>query len=709
MPLDPANDRRPPITPQLAIRVAGAGVVAFVLFGIIFFRLWYLQVLDGDKYLAQARDNRVRTERIQAPRGEIVDANNLQLVVNRKASVVSLNPATVESTFVSEINRYGQLSGQYAKRKKAVNAQLVDRFGKKSAAKRMKKYPAAPARPVASGELKARYKRLAKVLQMSWKTINNKVVDSIVQVPYVNVRVRVDVPASQRTFIEEHAKQFPGITVDSVYLRQYPNRSLAAQTLGTIGQITKDQLADKKGFKDVAAGTDVGQTGLELQYDQYLRGLDGSFRIDVNAAGERRNGTVSKKPEQGKQLKLTLHSELEKVGESALQRAGGGKPGAFVAMNPNTGAVYAMGSTPSYNPRDLNKPFSSTAAYAAKFGEAAGSPLINRADQSAYPTGSIFKPITALAALDSGAITTGETFNDQGCFQTGARKDIDVSCNAGHKAYGNINMTQALRYSSDAYFYNLGKQMYGKLPSLPLQSWAHKLGVARKTGIDLPYETTGTLPSPDKIRELQAAERKCRKREHKAFCGIARLDASWNPGDMTNFAVGQGGLQASPLQMAIAYSTIINNGRVPTPYIGDQVEDSRGYVQKLGPPASKREVPIKKAWRDTIMNGLFDAANAEGGTSTAVWKPDWPHSRFPIFGKTGTAERFYGPQQAEIDQSWYVAYSYDKTPQHNPIVVVVTIEKGGFGAEAAAPAARLIMSKWYQVPPRYVMGSSADR
>jgi penicillin-binding protein 2 len=701
MPLDPANDRRPPITPQLAIRVAGAGVLAFLLFGIVFFRLWYLQVLDGDKYLAQARDNRVRTERIQAPRGELVDANNLQLVSNRKASVLSLNPASIPSEMTAAIAEYGQRSGQWAVRRK----QLVKQLGKKRGSR---KAGTAPARPVATGALWERYQDLGKVLQMSPKTINGKVVDSIVQVPYVNVRIKVDVPASQRNYIEERSGDFPGVSIDSVWLRQYPNRDLAAQTLGTIGQISKAQLSNKKKFKDVAAGTDVGQTGLELEYDQYLRGIDGQYRIDVNAAGERRNGVVSVEPKAGKQLKLTLHQELQQKGEQALAEAGHGLPGAFVAMNPETGAIYAMGSSPSYNPRDLNRPFASTAAYEAKFGKAAGSPLINRADQSAYPTGSIFKPITALAALDAGVITPQQTFNDTGCFQTGAREKIDVSCNAGKKVNGTIDMVDALRVSSDTYFYNLGKKMYDRLPAQPLQEWSHKLGIARDTGIDLPYEGQGTIPSPEQIRRLQAAERRCRQDEKRASCGIALLDASWNPGDMTNFAVGQGGLQASPLQMAVAYSTIINSGRVPTPHIGDQVEDSRGYIQKLDAP-SRRKVKIDPSWRQAIMDGLFEAANKEGGTSTGVWADGWPHAQHPIYGKTGTAERFYGPQQIEQDQSWYVAYSYDRSPSRNPIVVVATVEKGGFGAEAAAPAARLILSKWFGVAPKLVRGESTDR
>jgi penicillin-binding protein 2 len=684
MPIDPANDRRPPISPQLAVRVAGAGVVAFVLFGIIFFRLWYLQVLDGDKYLAQARENRVRTERIQAPRGQIRDAKDVTLVDNRKATVVSLNPATVPLGMREAIATYGQ--------------DLTTRSLKPEGHKGPR-----PPLPQATGALAERYERLARVLRISPKTINQRVVTGILQVPYANVRVRTDVPASQRNYIQERSELFPGVTVEQVYVRQYPSKKLAAQLLGSINQITKAQLTEKR-FKGVAGGTDVGQNGLEYEYDKFLRGTDGTYRIEVNAAGERRRAVTSRQPKEGRQLKLTLRLDLQQAGERALAQAGHGLPGAFVAMDPTSGAIYAMGSSPSYNPRDLAGPFATDAAYKAKFGEQAGSPLVNRADESAYPTGSIFKVVTSLAGLDAGAITPSEKFNDEGCFQTGAR-EVDKACNAGGTKYGPVNMVDALRVSSDTYYYSLGKKMWDN-PTQPLQKWASRLGVARKTGIDLPNEATGTIPSPQHIRKLQAAERQCRKDEHKDACGIALLDASWNPGDNENFAVGQGDLQATPLQMAVAYATIVNDGRVPTPHLGAEIEDARGVVEKIDKP-SRRKVAIKPQWRDTIMEGLHEAANNDGGTSKQVWDEGWPRDRFPIFGKTGTAERIY--QGNPVDQSWYVGYSYDGDPSHKPILVVATVERGGFGADSAAPAVRLIMSQWFGIQKKLVRGDSQDR
>jgi penicillin-binding protein 2 len=683
MPLDPVNERRPPVSPQMALRVAGLGVVAFALFGIVFFRLWYLQVLDGDKYLAQARENRVRTERIHAPRGQILDRTGTTLVDNRLATVVAIDPGSIPADMRSAMSVWGQ--------KMSVRARIIKRKGHPGPR------PPLPQPDPAFAKL---YHRLARVLGMSPDTINKRVVSAYIQVPYADIRIATDVDAAQRNYMAERKAQFPGVTVDQVFLRSYPFKATAAQLIGITGEISEQQLADTTHYKGIKAGTQIGKNGLEARYDKYLRGREGTYRIEVNAAGERRKAVTARDPRPGRDLQLTLDLGLQQKGEQALRQVGGGLPGAFVAMNPETGAVYAMGSVPSYNPRELNGPFSSQAAYEAKFGTAAGAPLVNRADEGAYPTGSIFKPITALAALSAGIMTPQDTFNDTGCLKTGARA-IDKSCNAGGKANGSVNLISALKVSSDVYFYNLGLQMYRR-GSPALQTWARRMGFGRRTGVDVPNERPGTVPGPAWVRSIVAAELDCRKKEHKKSCGIADPSAVWNPGDESNLAVGQGALQATPLQMAVAYSTIITGGRVPRPHFGQQVEDSRGTVEPLRVPAS-RHVKIQPQWRDAIMQGLHEAANSPGGTSKAVFDQGWPRSRFPIFGKTGTAER-----QPQRDQSWYVAYSYDGRPEVKPIVVVCTIEQGGFGAAAAAPAARLILSKWFSVPPKLVRGSSAD-
>jgi len=678
------DNRRVPLTPQLALRVAGIGVTAFVLFGIIFFRLWYLQVLDGDKYLAEARENRVRVERVEAPRGQIRDANNITVVDNRQATVVSLDPARLPESYRSAALEWGRKMGRWEQRR---------RRNRRAAGK-----PPAMPRPVgAQADL---YRRLARVLQISPETINRRVVRSLVQVPYADVKIKT-VTAAQRDYLVERRRSFPGVTVEKTYVRKYPYGSVGAILWGKVGQILPDQLKQER-FKGVAQDANVGQTGLEYEYDQYLRGVDGTNRIEVNALGERRAAVSGRRPQVGRSLRLTLDIGLQERAEAAVRTVGGGKPGAFVAMNPNTGAIYALGSLPSFNPRELNSPFATQEAWEAKFGEAAGAPLYNRATGGLYPTGSIFKPITALAAMQAGVVTPDETFNDTGCLRIGAR-EADVACNAGKTANGPVDMRRALEVSSDTYFYNLGLRMY-RSKGLPLQSFARKLGLGQKTGIDLPYEEKGTLPDPNWVREINRRELECRKRTQKQSCGIGSGNAVWLPGFETNLAVGQGDLQATPLQMAVAYSAIVNGGRVVKPYLVDQIEDHRGVVQTVQPTV-RRTVKIDAAQRQAVMEGLFRAANGGGGTSTDVWKDGWPHDRFPIYGKTGTAER---PPRA--DQSWYAVYSYDKhNPDARPIVVIVTIEEGGWGAQAAAPAARLILSKWFGVKPQLKRGSSHTR
>ncbi|QEC49686.1 hypothetical protein FSW04_20295 [Baekduia soli] len=682
MPVDPTSDRRPPVTPQMALRVAGVGVVAFILFGIVFFRLWYLQVLDGDKYLAQARENRVRTERIQAPRGQIVDRNNLKLVDNRRATVVSIDPRSIPVALRTQIAVYGQAFTARDKRPKG------------------RKGPR-PAMPQATGATQTLFRRLGTVLQMSPATINQRVVSSILQVPYADVRIKTDVDRSQRDYLEQYKERFPGVSVDQVYLRSYPIGDVAAQIIGSVGEISETQLKNKA-YKGITSGTFIGQGGLESEYDKYLRGHDGTYQIEVNAAGERRQAVAARDPEPGRQLKLTLDLGLQQNAEQDFVQAGGGHPGAFVAMNPDTGAIYAMGSYPTFDPREYSKPFASQAAYDKKFGKAAGDPLFNRAIGGFYPTGSVFKPITSLAALQSGVTSPDKVIDDTGCISVG-RTQADRRCNAGSKPNGPVNLVKALQVSSDVYFYKMG-QALNPQPGHPLQKWARHLGLGHRTGIDLPGEGSGLVPDPAWRDAQNRKEARCRKQLGHP-CGYADgTNRAWLPGDEINLAIGQGDLQASPLQMAVAYSTIVAGGKVPRPHLGQEVTDARGVVQKLDQPASKH-VKIDPAWRSAIMEGLRRAASDPGGTSADVFK-DWPKQQFPIYGKTGTAQRTGRPN----DQSWYVAYSYDASaPDRNPIVIACTVEDGGFGAVAAAPAVRLMLSKWFQIKPKLVRGSSATR
>jgi penicillin-binding protein 2 len=226
-------------------------------------------------------------------------------------------------------------------------------------------------------------------------------------------------------------------------------------------------------------------------------------------------------------------------------------------------------------------------------------------------------------------------------------------------------MQRALEVSSDDYYYTLGDRMNG---SLALQNWARKLGIGRESGIDLPGEQPGLLPTPEWRDQLYREE---------------LTERPWSAGDNVNLSVGQGDLQADPLQMAVAYATIANGGTVPRPHVALRVDDAAGRVLREIEPRPARSVKIDPEWRDTILAGLHDAAQSPSGTSYGVFG-GFP---VPVAGKTGTAER---PPYA--DQSWYVVLAPYPDPE---IVVAVTFEEGGFGSETAAPAALQILSEHF--------------
>jgi penicillin-binding protein 2 len=284
-----------------------------------------------------------------------------------------------------------------------------------------------------------------------------------------------------------------------------------------------------------------------------------------------------------------------------------------------------------------------------------------------------------VASLESGTITPDTVQYDPGYFKLGGV----TFKNAGGTAHGALALRQALTVSSDVFFYRLGAELNNVGNGDVLQRWAHKLGFGHQTGIDLPGEGSGFVPSPQNINRLY--------KQHK-------LTMPWVPGNNVNLAVGQGFLAADPLQLAVAYSSIANGGYIVRPHLGERVEDAEGRVIQQFEPPTRRKLNINPAFRQAILDGLRGAASAPGGTSTDVFK-GFP---IPIAGKTGTAEKGLG----RPDQSWYVGLAPYPNPKY---VVVVTDEQGGFGAQTAAPDARRILAQLFGVKSdvnKIVRGSS---
>jgi penicillin-binding protein 2 len=682
------------MTPQLALRVAVVGSLALAMFAIIFFRLWFLQVLSGDQYLAQATVNRVRTIAVPAERGEILDQTGAVLVDSRQALAVQISPPDLPKSARAQRRLYSRLGG-------------VLRISPK---------PHACKYPVGQVEVT---RRLA--------VIPCDVAKQLAILPYADVTVKTDVSRFVQYYLAENAGHFPAVDVQKVYLRHYPRYGLAAQLFGTVGPINGTEIKEKA-YKGVSPNAIIGQSGLEAAYDRYLRGKDGAERVQVDSLGRPTGDLRTTNPVSGNNLATSLDLPLQRVGQLALQRsidsnypANGG---AFVAMNPQDGSVYAMGSLPTFNPNVFTSNLSQ-ATYNRLKSKTANFPLLNRADDSAGPTGSTFKPITATAALESGAWTTGDTYDDTGSFCTSPGV---CRHNAGGASNGTLDLVNAIRVSSDTFFYNLGARTNVANPIAhpqggALQQWARRFGIGRPTGIDLPGEDSGTLPSPAWRAQRNKLESECdsatgpfkytnghttgphklpgwyRASKHlPGGCGIADgTNRPWSIGDNINLAVGQGDVQVTPLQLAVAYSAVANNGTIVRPHIGLSIQNQDGtLLQKIDPPPS-RQIKIDPLYLETIRAGLRAAASQQGGTSADVF------SNFPeqVYGKTGTAQ--YNGQQ---DYSWYACF-VPATATTKPIVVVVTVEQGGFGAVAAAPVARQILSQWFfGKPGAYTAGQS---
>jgi penicillin-binding protein 2 len=621
------GERERPLMPaQFALRVAILSGFALVIFSIIFFRLWYLQVLSGDKYLKQAKNNQVREVTVRAPRGEILDRQGQVLVDNRTALALQLDPTELPSS----------------------HRRRAEEFA-----------------------------RLGRLIGMSPNEIAKQLHQQTKELPANPVTLERDVAYDLVFYLRENQAAYPGVNVERVHVRNYPDGSLGAQIFGYVREVTEQQLKEPR-YQGLIPGDQVGQAGVENTYDNVLRGTNGLTRVQVDAEGQPTGGVLSQtEAEAGHNLLLSIDTPVQRAGEAALGSFS--TPGAFVAMNVHNGEILGLGSSPTFDPTIFTKPVIPTATYEQLASETTGAPLTNRAIQGLYPTGSTFKPITAVAALESGLLTPSTTIYDGGVFTLGG---IDFR-NAGNASYGSLQLPEALQVSSDVFFYNVGATL-DREGSGAQQKWASELGIGHPTGIDLPGEMAGLLPTPAWRNKLyKEAQDPDSPGGTSIVSGQDPTDRPWSGGDAVNLAVGQGDLQANPLQMAVAYAAIANGGDVVRPHVGLEVRDPRGGVVQEIDPAPQRHLDIDPQYRQAILEGIHMAAQSPGGTSYEVFG-NFP---VPMAGKTGTAER--APQ---ADQSWYVALA----PYPNPeIAVAATIEEGGFGADSAAPVTRQVLDAYY--------------
>ena len=623
----------------MAIRIAILGVIAIALFSALFFRLWALQVISGERYLQEARNNQVRTFRLQASRGTIADRNGEVLVTNTPGTVVQLWPAALAD--MPKERRVAMLR----RLSKLLNVPLIE------------------------------------IQRSLWRSASD---------PLTPVTIKADVHDVKVSYLLEHAAQFPGVQIADTELRRYERGTLAPQLLGYVGEITPEQLRERAD-KGYAVGDRVGQTGIEASYDRYLRGSPGIGQVRVDALG-RITGPreYSQLPEAGRSIRLTIDADLQEAAERALEygiRLGldngewAANGGAIVALDPSTGAVRALASSPAYDPRVfVGRVDPKSLKRLADPHE--NHPTMNRALAGLYPPGSTFKPVTALAALEEGMLSPSEYIQ---C--TGEREvDNQIFRNWNPNANEPMTLTTALAASCDTYFYELAHERFYPRPDSPLQKWAIRMGFGSPTGIDVGPEGGGLIPTPAWRRRTFDTE----------------IDKLWTTGDSVQLAIGQGDVLVTPIQMARLYALIANGGKLVEPYVVDRIEEARAegeppIVLRPFAPAPPKDIGLDPLSLRVVQEGLYDATHAPYGTADEVFA-GFP---VPIAGKTGTAEKFVTlPGASEgvmLDQSWWCGWGpYGRKPE---LAVCALIENGGHGGAAAAPAALKVFEKYFDVEP----------
>ena len=636
LPPDPRVREPHRLTPQLALRVAILGAFALLVFGVLFFRLWSLQVLSGDEYLNAAQSNQLRLIRVEAPRGPILDRHGRVVVSNVAGTAVEL--------WVGDMPKVGRY-------------ELVQ--------------------------------RLAAVLDVKPRKLAHAV-DARRNDPLTPIVVKTAVGEEQVDYLYEHKAEFPGVHIAQIYLRGYPYSSLAAQILGYTGEISPAELKRlrRDGYR---SGDRIGKAGIEAAYDSYLRGRAGLGQIRVDSMGRQVSPYVPRQESTpGYAIRLTLDMRLQRAAEQALrygidlahqnnQWAANG--GAIVALDPRDGSVLAMASAPTFKPSVFvgrTDPKKLEDLYSDP-----GNPLFDRATAGLYPPGSTWKPVTALAGMQEHVFSAYDSIQCTGSATYGLDKQVFHNWDP----YVNKPMTlpEALAESCDTYFYEIGDRFYngGTESRVRMQQWARRFGFGAPTGLDIGGEASGLVPTPEWRRKTFKSD----------------WDRAWNPGDSIQLAIGQKDLLVTPLQMAAFYAMLANGGNLVTPHLVSDVEQpgakgSPRVVLRQFAPSPPRSAGVDPEALRAVQDGLYAATHSASGTSSSVFGD----FAVPISGKTGTAEKVVQlpgyPTGHLEDQSWWCGWGPSDSAR---LVVCALIENGGHGSSAAAPAALKVFERFFGV------------
>lgn len=593
---------------RFRFRVALSGALVLAAFVLLLGRFFHLQVVQHTYYTTRAEDNRISLVPIVPNRGVIVDRNGVVLARNYSAFTLEITPSKVDD-----------LEATIEGLSKVIEILPKDRKRFRRLLEESKNFESLPIRTRLSEEEVARF-------------------------------------AANRYL-------FPGVEVKARLFRQYPLGPVAAHAIGYINRINKrdlelieedDQAANYK-------GTDhIGKTGLEQKYEYQLHGETGYEQVEIDAGGRAIRGLSRTAPVQGNNLTLTLDVKLQEMAEKAF----GDRRGALVAIEPATGGILALVSAPSFDPNLFVDGIRSDDW--ELLNNSPDRPMLNRALNGAYPPGSTFKPFMALAALETGKRTAGQTIADPGVFNFGGHQFRDDK-KGGH---GTVDMYKSIVQSCDTYYYMLANDM--GIDSIA--RFMAQVGLGQRTGVDIEGESEGVLPSPEwKQRRFKRPEQQ-----------------KWFAGETISVGIGQGYNAYTPIQLAQAIATVANNGVMFRPHLVKYITDSRSGERTMVEPEPLRILPWKRQNVETVKKAMI-GVNAAGTAARA-----FAGAPYVSAGKTGTAQVFSlkgadyksSSVKKELrDHALYIAFAPADQPK---IALAVLVENGGFGAQSAAPIARMV-------------------
>ncbi|MFQ6069507.1 MAG: penicillin-binding protein 2 [Candidatus Aminicenantales bacterium] len=568
-------------------------VKILIVFLVIYF--WKIQIIDHRKYLKRSEANILREVTIPSPRGLIKDRSGNTILAD--------NDASFKVSIIRENCRNFDLSCM----------------------------------------------RIARLLGLSEEVLKERIA-RYSSLPYFKpIVVKDNLSIEEVSMIESRKREFPELILQSEPKRIYPFASFAAHTLGYLGEISEEELRSNI-YRERRPGELVGKRGIERVYDDMLRGREGQLIEIVDSRGKVRGEARRRKPVQGYSLKLTLDFDLQKKAEELLR----GKEGAAVVLDPRNGEVLALASYPTF---DLNKFIERFPPQEwQQIKDDPDFPLENRAIRGLYAPGSVFKPVIAIAALDSGLISERTAFTCRGKVYFYGQP---FSC-WREEGHGVIKLEKAIQHSCNIYFYHLGKM----LGIREIARYAGMLGFGEKTGIDLPGEKSGLVPRPE--------------------WKLKTKNIPWFPGETISVSIGQGPILVTPLQVAVYTATIANRGRKIVPHLlYSYTEPKSGKETMLFSSREGEKVGIESSVFDKVISGMWRAVNREGTARATMIRG------FDVCGKTGSVQlKSSKNTESEVEvktHSWFTGFAPAKNPQ---VVVTLIVEYGGMGGETAAPMAR---------------------